>query len=203
MFVASTHIYKKLSRERSNKIANKLISLLNDEIKILDFGCGNLMLSQHLLRLKPKMEITGLDIIEDINLNRKVLKQNLIFNLYSSRELPFNDNCFDAALASCSFHHTVNPEYYLKELIRVVKNGGHIILVEAMYINFVDKVWISTQDWLLNKIKNNISTPLQFRFYKHYKEEFERQNLEIVYENHIRPGFPFLHHYIFKLKVKK
>lgn len=205
MFIASTNIYKKFTRRRSNNIAKALHPLLSDHSTVLDFGCGNFFLGEHLNQLNPTLHITGIDIVEDQNLNWVALSKNpkLSFVKYSTKEIPFEDHSFDIALASASLHHCDHPEYCVSELKRVVKNSGEIILVEEMYLHALDKIWISAQDWIFNSMKKGVPIPLQYRSYGHYIQEFKRQSLEILYESYIRPIFPYVHHYIFKLKVSK
>jgi ubiquinone/menaquinone biosynthesis C-methylase UbiE len=43
-------------------------------------------------------------------------------------ELPFTDECFDAALCSAALHHFENPDQALVELHRVLQDGGELLL---------------------------------------------------------------------------
>lgn len=201
MFVASLPIYKKLSKNRSHRIGEKLLSLIDKQnAKILDFGGGNMWLAEFLVDKIAEAEITGIDVIEDQNLEEKIKNHPRIhFQTYQSKDIPFTDNTFDFAIASAVMHHTPNPEYYLSELKRVTKPGGSILLVEEMYLNPIDKFYIMLEDYVLNKLKKGVPVPLQFRPYKHYKAEFEKQGLQVAYEGSLRPGFPWKHHYVFKL----
>ncbi len=202
MFLANLSLYRKMTQQRSRNLANKIKSLLPDSGKILDFGCGNGFLAETLLTQMKNIEIIGIDVIKDQNLDEHILK-NPHFDfqiIIPDAPLPFVDDTFDAVIACAAMHHTNSPEYYLKELKRITKHNGHVILIEEMYHNFPDKIWISMQDWLLNKMKEGVPVPLQFRSYKHYQKEFRTNGLSIEYEGSIRPVFPYMHHYVFKLK---
>jgi SAM-dependent methyltransferase len=201
MFIARLPFYKNLTRQRSRRIASKVNELLSTEQTLLDFGCGNLFTANELAYLKPGLRITGLDVIEDINLSS--VSKNVSFRKYDGLSIPFADNMFEAALAASSMHHTHSPEFFLHELVRVVQPGGSIILVEEMYLNLFDRIIISGQDWILNKLKKDVPVPLNFRSLRHYLSLFKREGLSIVSQSYIRPGFPFMHHYVFKLKVNK
>jgi ubiquinone/menaquinone biosynthesis C-methylase UbiE len=166
----------------------------------MDFGCGNMFTAIELLKIKPNMHITGLDVIRDQNLTDEILADKHIdFKITNTKELPFADNSFDVVLALATMHHTPDPEYYLSELKRVIKPTGAIILVEEMYLNQLDRVYISAQDWILNKMKKGVPVPLNFRSNDQYKDSFKKLSLHIDFEGSIRPVPTMMHHYVYKL----
>ena len=201
MFLANLPIYKKLTRQRSITFAKYLADLIPDGSHVLDFGCGNMYTVIQLLNHRPNLKITGIDIIRDQNLSDEILAdKRLEFNIGSTKELPYENDRFDVSLALAALHHTPDPEYFLSELKRVVKSGGHVILVEEMAINFLDKAYICVEDWLLNKMKEGVPVPLNFRYHKEYLQEFEKQGLKIVFQGEIRPFPTMMHHYVYKLR---
>ncbi len=200
MFIANLPIYKKLTQKRSQKFADYLSKLIPDHSSVLDFGCGNMYTAIELLKTVPNLKITGLDVVKDQNLDDKMLAdKRLSFKLLTTKEVPFPDNTFDVVVALATMHHTVDPEYYLSELKRIIKPTGAIILIEEMYIHLLDKVWISSQDWLLNKMKAGVPVPLNFRSHKHYLAEFKKQGLKIELEDGIRSSVTYMHVYVYKL----
>ena len=200
MFLADLPIYKRLSNKRSQKFAQYLSGIVPEHAHMLDFGCGNMYTSIELLKLSPTLKITGLDVVKDQNLNDEVLNdKRLDFALLTTKALPFANDTFDVVLALATMHHTEDPEYYLSELKRVTKPTGCIILIEEMYINLVDKIWISSQDWLLNKMKAGVPVPLNFRSHKHYMNEFKKQGLKIEMQDGIRSSVTYMHVYVYKL----
>ena len=200
MFLARLKIYKRLTQKRSITFANYISKLLPPYSHMLDYGCGNMFTAVQLVRMNPTLKVTGVDVIRDQNLENNILNnKNIDFKLITATELPFPDNTFDVVLALAVMHHTPEPEYYLSELKRVIKAAGCIILIEEMYINFLDKLYISGEDWLLNKMKEGVPVPLNFRSNKHYKQEFQRQRLKIDLEDSIRAFPTYMHHYVYKL----
>jgi ubiquinone/menaquinone biosynthesis C-methylase UbiE len=203
MFIANLPVYKKLTRQRSITFAQYLAPQIPDGSHLLDFGCGNMYTAIQLLGHLHNLKVTGLDIIRDQNLTDEILSdKRLEFRKSSTKEIPAADNSFDGALALATLHHTPDPEFFLSELVRVVKKGGFVILVEEMAINFLDKLYISTEDFLLNKMKEGVPVPLNFRYHKHYLKEFERQGLSIEFQGSVRPFPTMMHHYVFKLKKR-
>jgi ubiquinone/menaquinone biosynthesis C-methylase UbiE len=200
MFIANLPIYKKLTQKRSQKFADYLSKLIPDNSSVLDFGCGNMYTAVELLKTLPNLQVTGLDVVKDQNLDDKFLSdKRLSFKLLTTKEIPFPDNTFDVVVALATMHHTVDPEYYLSELKRIIKPTGCIILIEEMYLHLLDKAWISSQDWLLNKMKAGVPVPLNFRSHKHYLNEFKKQGLKIVFEDGIRSSVTYMHVYVYKL----
>jgi len=204
MFIANLPLYKKLTRQRSLNFARYLAKLMPDGARVLDFGCGNMFTSKEILNLKPTLHITGLDVIKDQNLDEKFFEdKRLAFTLLETKALPFPDNHFDISFALAVLHHTEDPEYYLSELKRVTKPTGSIILIEEMYINFLDKIYISSQDWLLNKMKTGVPVPLNFRSHRHYLNEFKKQGLKILFEDGIRAFLTGMHVYVYQLRKEE
>jgi ubiquinone/menaquinone biosynthesis C-methylase UbiE len=201
MFIANLPIYKKLTRKRSRDFAAHLAKLIPEQSKVLDFGCGNMYTSQELLKVRPTLNIMGIDVIKDQNLDEQFLSdERLNFTLLKTKELPFPDNHFDVAFALTVMHHTDDPEYYLSELKRVTKPTGSIILIEEMYHNQLDKLVIFSHDWILNILKEGVPIPLNFRSNEHYLKEFERQGLNVVYKDGLRALITGIHLYVYQLK---
>lgn len=94
--------------------------------KILDAGCGTgLRIPAIIHHLRPE-EIIGLDISNSMldMAQRKHYPQRISFlrgNLYS---LPFEDNSFDAVIATWTIETTRNPGRAVQELLRIVKPEG-------------------------------------------------------------------------------
>lgn len=201
MFIANLPIYKKLTRQRSINFSKYLTDLIPDNERVLDFGCGNMFTSQEMLKIKPSLHITGIDVIKDQNLDDDFFKdERLNFKLLTTKDLPFEDNSFDISFSLAVLHHTEDPEYYLSELKRVTKPTGSIIIIEEMYINLLDKFYISSQDWLLNKLKTGVPVPLNFRSHKHYLQELKKQELKIEFQDGIRAFLTRMHVYVYKLR---
>ncbi|MDX2190218.1 MAG: class I SAM-dependent methyltransferase [Bacteroidota bacterium] len=201
MFIADLPIYKKLTKQRSITFAKYLAPLISDNSTVLDFGCGNMYTAQQLLRINPTFNFTGIDVIRDQNLSDEILKDKRLNLVVSSAEiLPFEDNSFDCVLALATMHHTPDPDYFMAELYRVTKTKGSLILVEEMYVNQLDRLYISGQDWILNKLKEGVPVPLNFRSNQHYENLFKKLKLDVVFKGSVRPFPTFMHHYVYKLK---
>lgn len=87
---------------------------------LLDVGCGR----KPYKKLFDVSSYTGMDIEnpghshqgEDIDV------------FYDGKTFPFQDNAFDSILCNQVLEHVFNPESFLKEINRVLKPGGKILL---------------------------------------------------------------------------
>lgn len=93
---------------------------------VLDLGCGDGIFGSVFLGRGRK--IVGFD------LNQSALDQAIKRGIYASliqgdaRKLPFSDNTFASVLANSSLEHMTNLEQVLKEIQRVVRRGGRLVL---------------------------------------------------------------------------
>lgn len=190
VFIADLKFYKHLTTKRSQKIARSVFPFLQNEGKLLDLGGGNMLTSITLSGLLPDINIHGIDVIRDQNLPDS-LPHKVQFSTYDGTAIPFESGSFDQALVCSTLHHTTDPEFFMKELVRILKPGGILVVVEEMYSNWLDLAWIAGLDWLLNKLKKDVPVPLNFRTYKQYDETFKALNLKKTAHSHVRPAIPW------------
>lgn len=88
--------------------------------KLLDFGCGS----------KPYRSLFNVDeyIGVDYENEGHPHDNEQIDVYYDGKSLPFTDQYFDSILCSEVFEHVFNLEAILKELNRVLKSGGNILI---------------------------------------------------------------------------
>lgn len=89
--------------------------------RVLDFGCGAKPYEQ-LFNLAE--EYIGVDI-EDSGHNHEDSKVDLFWDGVS---LPFEDNYFDSVVSFEVFEHVFNPSEVFKEIRRVLKPGGTLLM---------------------------------------------------------------------------
>lgn len=56
---------------------------------------------------------------------------NLIFQEGDAYALPYSDDSFDAVITRYTFHHFLQPEAVLNEMIRVCQPGGRIVVADV------------------------------------------------------------------------
>lgn len=103
--------------------------------KMLDVATGTGDFAIEALALKPD-EIVGVDISKEmLNVGIKKMKEkghdNVIhLQLGDSENLPFEDNTFDAITVSFGVRNFENLEKGLAEMLRVLKPGGKVMVIE-------------------------------------------------------------------------
>lgn len=82
--------------------------------------------------LKSYTEIVGVDLSEPaIEAARKAIdEENVSFLVMNAEELDFEDESFDTVSISVSLHHMADVEKVLGEMKRVLRPGGHFIVME-------------------------------------------------------------------------
>ncbi|MBS3818804.1 methyltransferase domain-containing protein [bacterium] len=100
--------------------------------RVLDAGCGTGLFSV-IFASHGTSQVVGIDISEgSLNTGRKLKKKfglnHIAFQNESMLNLPFPDEHFDIVWAWGTVHHTEDPIGSIKELIRVLKRGGSILL---------------------------------------------------------------------------
>jgi demethylmenaquinone methyltransferase/2-methoxy-6-polyprenyl-1,4-benzoquinol methylase len=103
--------------------------------RILDIATGTGDFALELLSLRPT-EIVGLDISEGmLQVGRDKMKKRKVDNIISmvlgdSENLPFEDGHFDAITVGFGVRNFENLEKGLSEMLRVIRPGGKIIILE-------------------------------------------------------------------------
>jgi len=196
--VARSAFYNLMTRGRSRAIARQLAPFLQSEQQVLDFGCGNGFTALYLMDMTG-CQITGLDVIRDINLKKDVAEK-INFTLFDGNRIPFENESFDAVVASAVMHHTPYPGFFMDEFLRILKPEGIILLVEEMYHTLAGKLLLQAHDYLLNKLKKDVPLPLNFFSIRKYKKIFAERHLLVIHHGSVRPVFPYVRHEVFILK---
>lgn len=116
------------------KKAVKMLRPINPT-KILDIATGTGDFAIESLSLKPE-EIVGIDISEGMlqKGREKMVKRKvdhiISMRLGDSENLPFEDNYFDALTVGFGVRNFQNLEKGLAEMLRVVRPGGKLIVLE-------------------------------------------------------------------------
>jgi ubiquinone/menaquinone biosynthesis C-methylase UbiE len=99
--------------------------------RIVDLGCGT---GRHVNRLiKDGAEVVGIDFSEKMlkEASEKISSGRAKFIQHDIRKpLPFDDNQFDGILSTLVFEHIENIESLFREMKRICKPGGFILISE-------------------------------------------------------------------------
>ncbi len=98
--------------------------------KVLDVGTGPGYFIHTLLNIFPEAEITGVDPDEKSLQEAAMAFPRAEFKIMKGEKIDFQDSTFDLASISMALHHLSDIQKTLKEMQRVVKPGGWIIVNE-------------------------------------------------------------------------
>ncbi|MGC8981895.1 MAG: class I SAM-dependent methyltransferase [Minisyncoccia bacterium] len=103
---------------RKNLYKNRAKLSGNLKGKLLDIGCGN----------KPYEHLFKVDSYLGIEIYTAKNRKNKADLFYDGRNFPFPDETFDSILATEVFEHVFNPDEFLKEVNRIMKKGGKLLI---------------------------------------------------------------------------
>jgi ubiquinone/menaquinone biosynthesis C-methylase UbiE len=127
-------IAAKLSRPVTRPFAKEALSLGIRSGCALDCGCGPGHLAIHLARYAPGLKVWALDVSPDMvretsaNTATTGLTGRVVPTEGDMRALPFPDDSFDLVTSIFAFHHLPNPGAALREMRRVLKPGGALMV---------------------------------------------------------------------------
>lgn len=121
--------YEKASAHQQ-EWGNKLISELNlaGNEKILDLGCGDGKLTEHLSTLVPNGYVLGIDASQGmIDIAKQKEKNNLKFKLLDINKLGLPDK-FDVVFSNATLHWIKNHNELWKNIKGILSNNGIVRL---------------------------------------------------------------------------
>jgi ubiquinone/menaquinone biosynthesis C-methylase UbiE len=141
---------------------------------ILDVGCGTGILLQQLRQLGEGLNLHGMDIApEMVKVARAKFGKSVELRQGSANSLPYDDNTFDYVTCATSFHHYPNPDNSLREMFRVLKLGGKLVLLDPFTNGFLRKVICEILGTLFNEKGINLFTKGQM-YQMFQKAEFKQ-----------------------------
>lgn len=119
--------------------------IFKDGDKVLEAGCGDGLILLSLLRLF-KIDGYGVDFSEEAKKRAEALMKeegnHFNYDLANINELPYEENSFDKIICLGVIEHFKDQEKCLKELYRVLKPGGHVIMMtpNRLSVGVLDRV---------------------------------------------------------------
>lgn len=124
---------------RIARLAELVAAKLGANESVLDIGAGSGELAQLIMRLRPDVQIRGVDVL----VREKIA---IPIDAFDGLHLPFPDASFDSAMLIDVVHHAQDPKALLKEAARVVRKQVIVKdhLREGLFgqstLHFMDKV---------------------------------------------------------------
>lgn len=120
------------NKEQLNYIVN--MGSIEEEEWVLDLGCGTGLLTQAIAEKTKR--VVGLDLtsqmLDEAQLQSKKKGKSILFLLGDAEHLPFLDGQFDCVMTRLTIHHFPQPITIIKELARVLKPEGRMIVSDII-----------------------------------------------------------------------
>lgn len=166
----------------------KILQMLHNEIKgkVLDVATGTGFLALNIKANCKDVRVVGIDISKKMisrarfNAKRKGLK--IKFLVADAEKLNFPDKSFDTVICSLGFLWFLDKDSVLKELTRVVKRNGRIIIIEEEGETVRSKNSLKKFSKNLQKFFSKIEKLETFISIKKIKKKIEKLSLRLVKE---------------------
>lgn len=126
---------------------------------VLDIGCGTGTFGAMLAMSALPVRVTGLDYapamcrVASGKAAEAGLDDRLRFIAADSQHLPFADASFDVITCSNSFHHYPDQQAVVRDMRRVLRGGGRLMLIDGFRDNIVG--WV-TFDVIIGKVEKHV-----------------------------------------------
>jgi ubiquinone/menaquinone biosynthesis C-methylase UbiE len=102
---------------------------------VLDVACGP---GAFVLALAPRVRLArGIDLTPEMLRQAREFQlarmiSNVTFECGEAEQLPYPDASFDLVSCQMAFHHLPKPELVLKEMVRVTKPQGRLLVIDTL-----------------------------------------------------------------------
>jgi ubiquinone/menaquinone biosynthesis C-methylase UbiE len=170
-------LFAPILKIKAKMLGKSILPFLKTSHKIIDLGCGDMVITEFLTYSLSQAQITGVDVINN-NLT------NLQLTIYDGKKLPFPQKHFDTGITILTLHHCLDEIASLEEMVRVIEK--RIIIIEEVYSNPFEKIVTYAIDWILNHIESfQVEVPFNFHTDKEWHTIFQKLKLKIVSEQRV------------------
>jgi len=168
---------------RVRALASAIAPLLPRASRVLDVGCGDGLLDQALLSMRPDLRIEGVDVLVRPGTPIPV-------RAFDGLRLPFANGVFDVAMAIDVFHHASDAEVLMGEMKRVSRDT--LVIKDHLLHGLPSKVILRAMDWVGN-FRHGVSLPFDYRSEADWNRAWDRcgvRPVTMLRQLHLYP-FPF------------
>lgn len=122
--------------DRGWRMTAAKVAMQDLEGTALDVATGTGGLAIELARIKGNTRVVGVDLLRPmvaIAARKADLRTRTSFLIGDALSLPFSDGTFNCVTSGFSLRNMPDPEASLREMVRVVKNGGRVLSLETLF----------------------------------------------------------------------
>lgn len=161
--------------QRCNSFIEKILHLKNEDIAFYDFGCGIGKPTLEFAKKYTKINFTLVNSdkrhLNFIEKNNKLQNVTLLNKDYHNTGL--GDSSADIILFSESYSHSYDRKKLLRELYRILKPHGHVLIIDwFLQENYNKKQW----DAFVDDISMYLESP------QDTIENFQKSGFQLIYK---------------------
>jgi len=141
---------------------------LSADASCLDIATGT---GEFARALAPRVaSVVGLDATDEMmERGREFVARagidNIRFQKGLVQEIPFEDESFDCVASRYAFHHFADPKPVIREMARVCKRGGHVIVVDIVVPEDSLSADYNYYEWLCDQSQPRCLARAEFEAY--------------------------------------
>jgi len=127
------------------EVAEEVVAVFNSGA-LLDLGTGPGNLPVEIIKRAPEIQIVGIDLSRRLirmarsRVQSMNLSKHISFEVANAANLRFADDSFDMVISTGMLHSLKKPSNVLKEIYRVLKQGGEAWIFDpARITSYIDK----------------------------------------------------------------
>lgn len=155
---------------RVTALATAIAPLLPRAARVLDVGCGDGLLDQALLGMRPDLRIEGVDVLVRGGTPIPVRE-------FDGQRLPFADGEYDAAMAIDVFHHAADAEALMREMKRVAR--GSLVIKDHFLHGLPSELILRAMDWVGNS-RHGVRLPFSYWSEAEWRSAWDRCGIRPV-----------------------
>ena len=137
---------------RVRVLVGHLAELVPQDASVLDVGCGDGSIAQHLHATRPDLRIEGIDVLLRPETQMPVAQ-------YDGKTIPFASGSFDVAMLVDVLHHADDAQHLLAEATRVARRA--VVIKDHCRDGVLANSTLRFMDWVGNA-RHGVSLPYSY-----------------------------------------
>lgn len=154
-------------------MAQEIALVIPHNSRVLDVGCGNGFIAHHLSAMLDA-RVVGIDLGDAAD-------APIDYRPFNGTHFPVNNQSFDAVLFCYVLHHAANLDEIVRELRRVLRDGGRTVIYEDIPETWWDRLVCAIH----NRKWRNRTGPCAFRSASKWRSLFVAAGFEVINERRL------------------
>tara|TARA_Y100000816_G_C26088616_1_gene574899 strand:- start:164 stop:1336 length:1173 start_codon:yes stop_codon:yes gene_type:complete len=169
---------------------------VGEKDKVLDIGCGMGLIADHVADITGaevhgfNVEPSGIAHAKSIALSKGRAESLFKTWDYNNYPWPYEDDTFDAIYEIQAFTFIREPERFFKELHRILKPGGRVVIDETVLMDEFDAD--NEEHWRLILECRPCGVGGNFWYYKYWEDQIKGAGFKLTRSERNKPALPLI-----------